>query len=200
MAIAITPSTLRDRLRDRHRDAVERRIAAAQTAAARLGHGEVPWDDIRSAHRRPDRTVAGSYWSIVSEALAVIFVLGFFLTLIASGVVATMDAGAEGHLTPAQQATFLHAVPMVAAMLVVIALLGTGLAHLTLLRVGSTARPRPGGVLDTTRGPGAAAWSSWSAPTKNPTSTIRVGTPIHPRTCRMSAVLPRRLHHCSGSR
>ena len=119
---------------------MERRIAAAQTAAARLGHGEVPWDDIRSAHRRPDRAVAGSYWSIVSEALTVIFVLGFFLTLITSGVVAAMDAGAEGHLTPDQQATFLHAVPIVAAMLVVITLLGTATAHLTLLRVGSTAR------------------------------------------------------------
>ncbi|MEU1826687.1 hypothetical protein ABZ502_30180 [Streptomyces abikoensis] len=68
----------------KHQAVVERRIAAAQEAAARLGSaGSMPWDDIRSAYERPTRSVYKSYGSVLGAALAlftVLWVIGVGLT------------------------------------------------------------------------------------------------------------------------
>ncbi|MFV8133198.1 hypothetical protein [Streptomyces syringium] len=63
----------------KHQAVVERRIAAAQGAAARIGHADaVPWDDIRAAYARPVRPVHRSYVSALGAALG-LFVISWIL-------------------------------------------------------------------------------------------------------------------------
>ncbi|CAM5593660.1 hypothetical protein SABIM44S_00030 [Streptomyces abikoensis] len=70
LSFPLTPARYRAYVHGKHQDVVERRIAAAQGAAAQLGStGSIPWDDIRAAYARPARSARKSYAAALGTAL-----------------------------------------------------------------------------------------------------------------------------------
>ncbi|MFJ3097921.1 hypothetical protein [Streptomyces hydrogenans] len=79
----------RDRLRIRYDDAVEQRIAKARDAVDLLGCTEpVPWDEIRAAYERPDRSPLRSYRTVLTQGIGAGVVVFVFLYICIAGLAA----------------------------------------------------------------------------------------------------------------